>query len=165
MMQIQTHFEQYHGITASKLAYALKLMDEGNQSGARALIAEVQQTNEEQAAVTDTRIYDAVRRLCSHRQMDSRRFYAMQQALGLREIVRSLLVGSCPDLIAQHTPIENDFFAHMLGAFPKDEAGGIRGDSAYSTRGEYRNGNARLWELFCAAQDAKAEQDKPEVQA
>lgn len=164
-MKIQTHFEQYHGITASKLAHALTLLDEGNQTEARALIAEVQQTNEEQAQVIDTRIYDAVRRLCSHRQIDTRRFYAMQQALGLREIVRSLLIGSCPDLIAQHTAIENDFFAHMLGAFPKDEAGGIRGDSAYSTRGEYRNGNARLWKLFCVVQGAKNEQGKPEVQA
>lgn len=161
-MKIQTHFEQYHGITASKLAHALTLLDEGNQSGARALIAEVQQTNEEQAQVIDTRIYDAVRRLCSHRQIDSRRFYAMQQALGLREIVRSLLVGNCPDLIAQHTPIENDFFTTMLGAFPKDRDSGIHGDSAWSTRGAYRNGNERLWELFCAAQDAK---DESEVQA
>lgn len=164
-MKIQTHFEQYHGITASKLAYALTLLDEGNQTGARALIAEVQQINEEQAQVIDTRIYDAVRRLCSHRQIDSRRFYAMQQALGLREIVRSLLVGHSTDLIGQHTPIENEFFTTMLGAFPKDRDNGIHGDSAWSTRGAYQNGNQRLWTQFCAAQEAKAEQDKPEVSA
>lgn len=59
---------------------------------ARDVILEVQKTNEEQARVIDARLYGAVRNLCEARRMDSRRFFALQQVLGLREIVRSLLV-------------------------------------------------------------------------
>lgn len=155
-MNIQTTFDQHHGMIAADLDHALQLLDSGDTQAARALIAKVQITAQEQAEITDPRLYVAVRNLCVTRNMDSRRFHAMQQALGLREVVRSILMGGHSiDVIKLHTPIENDFFTSMIGLLPcADGATRIDADSARNCKGVYQNGNARRWIEFCDKQDA-----------
>ncbi|HHQ4899352.1 TPA: hypothetical protein ACSP3M_000587 [Aeromonas veronii] len=150
----ETRFEQAHGVTAGKLSYALELMDKGDVVAARDVILEVQKTNEEQARVIDTRLYGAVRNLCESRRMDSRRFFALQQVLGLREIVRSLLVSPAGvDLISMHVPVENDFFVSMLSRIPQSAAvAPIANDNERAATLTYQNGNARLWTMFCEQQ-------------
>ncbi|MGL6397879.1 hypothetical protein ACSZMI_07770 [Aeromonas veronii] len=65
----ESRFEQAHGVTASKLSYALTLMDKGDLEAARDVILDVQKTNEEQARVIDARVYGAVRHICESRKL------------------------------------------------------------------------------------------------
>lgn len=149
-----TRFEQTHGITASKLSHALKLLDNGNLEEARSVLIDVQRTNQEQAMVIDARVYAAVRHICESRGLDSRRFFAMQQVLGLREIARTLMMTpNVDDLIAMHLPIENDFFVTLLSHIPmSSDLRPLAIDDFKHFKGEYQNGNARLWSQFCAQQ-------------
>lgn len=149
-----TRFEQTHGVTASKLSHALKLLDSGNIDDARAVLIEVQRTNQEQAMVIDARVYAAVRHICESRGLDSRRFFAMQQVLGLREIARTLMmVPNVDDLIGMHLPIENDFFGALLSHIPMSpDLQPLVPDEVRACRGGYQNGNARLWAHFCEQQ-------------
>lgn len=157
----ETRFEQCHSVTAGKLAHALSLIEQGSLDEARQVIADVQKTNEEQSRVIDPRVYAAVRHICESRRIDSRRFFAMQQVLGLREVVRSLMLAPAGmDMIAMHLPIENDFFAAMLSHIPKSpNLAPLECDAARNWRGIYQNGNSRLWKLFCEEQKQAADQE------
>ncbi|MFM5344746.1 hypothetical protein [Aeromonas allosaccharophila] len=150
----ETRFEQAHGVTASKLSYAVTLMDKGDLEAARDVILDVQKTNEEQARVIDARVYGAVRHICESRKIDSRRFFAMQQVLGLREFIRSLMMAPVGmDMISMHLSIENDFFGALLSQVPQSpELTPLSCDNVRAVQGTYHNGNARLWTLFCEEQ-------------
>ncbi|MNF98477.1 hypothetical protein D3C84_813350 [compost metagenome] len=90
----------------------------------------------------------------------------MQQVLGFREIVRSLMMApKGMDLIALHQPLENEFFLNMLPRFPQSpNLEPLQADSSQAFTGRYRNGNAALWELFCEQQEQYAQEQQPAAQ-